>query len=149
MGPGPDSYWLGSEAWYEGNLRTMLKCVDLSRDLAETAAGEILMQLKVTALASTRLCVRDRWAGVEEGMVACKIIDTPLTFLANSPFQKELTSWIKRPGASTELSPERLAEAMDSGKVKTSGWGREIVWWRNVKGSKSLKRGLVGMEVGY
>lgn len=63
----------------------MLKCVDLSRDLVETQAGEILMQLKVTALASTRLC-------------------------------KELTSCIKRPGASTELSPERLAEAMDSGK---------------------------------
>ncbi|KAM9224373.1 hydroxyproline dehydrogenase isoform 2-T2 [Dugong dugon] len=32
------------------------------------------------------------------------------------PFQKELTSRVRRPGASVELSPERLAEAMDSGK---------------------------------
>ncbi|GAB5582152.1 hydroxyproline dehydrogenase [Prionailurus iriomotensis] len=47
--------------------------------------GNILMQLKVTALTSTRLC-------------------------------KELTTWIRRPGASLELSPERLAEAMDSGQ---------------------------------
>ncbi|KAM7057658.1 hydroxyproline dehydrogenase isoform 2-T2 [Molossus nigricans] len=47
--------------------------------------GNVLMQLKVTALTSTRLC-------------------------------KELTSCIQRPGASPELSPERLAEAMDSGR---------------------------------
>ncbi|XP_055992494.1 hydroxyproline dehydrogenase [Sorex fumeus] len=84
----PDSAVKTGEAWYEGNLNAMLKCVDLSRDLLETPSpkGEILMQLKVTALASTRLC-------------------------------KELTSWIGRPGAPEELSPERLAEAMDSGQA--------------------------------
>lgn len=55
----------------------MLKCVDLSRDLAETPAGEILMQLKVTALASTKLCVRDRWAGVGESVATLKMINIP------------------------------------------------------------------------
>uniref|UniRef100_A0A8D2CSV6 Proline dehydrogenase n=1 Tax=Sciurus vulgaris TaxID=55149 RepID=A0A8D2CSV6_SCIVU len=83
----PDSAAKTGEAWYEGNLSAMLRCVDLSRGLLETPdlAGKNLMQLKVTALTSTRLC-------------------------------KELTSWITRPGASLELSPERLAEAMDSGQ---------------------------------
>ncbi|XP_016049710.2 hydroxyproline dehydrogenase [Erinaceus europaeus] len=83
----PDSAGKTGEAWYEGNLRAMLQCVDLSRDLLEPPglAGNVLMQLKVTALTSPRLC-------------------------------KELTSWIRRPGASLELSPERLAEAMDSGQ---------------------------------
>uniref|UniRef100_A0A286XTI2 Proline dehydrogenase n=1 Tax=Cavia porcellus TaxID=10141 RepID=A0A286XTI2_CAVPO len=47
--------------------------------------GNRLMQLRITALTSIRLC-------------------------------KELTSWIRRPGSSSELSPERLAEAMDSGQ---------------------------------
>ncbi|KAM9224375.1 hydroxyproline dehydrogenase isoform 4-T4 [Dugong dugon] len=83
----PDSAVKTGEAWYEGNLNAMLRCVDLSRGLAETPgpAGPILMQLKITALTSTWLC-------------------------------KELTSRVRRPGASVELSPERLAEAMDSGK---------------------------------
>ncbi|XP_053463217.1 hydroxyproline dehydrogenase isoform X2 [Nycticebus coucang] len=83
----PDSAAKTSEAWYEGNLSAMLRCVDLSRGLLDTPgpSGNNLMQLKVTALASTRLC-------------------------------KELTSWVRRPGASLELSPERLAEAMDSGQ---------------------------------
>ncbi|XP_054567234.1 hydroxyproline dehydrogenase isoform X3 [Eptesicus fuscus] len=83
----PDSAIKTGEAWYEENLRAMLRCVDLSRSLLETPGpnGNILMQLKVTALTSTRLC-------------------------------KELTSWVRRPGASLELSPERLAEAMDSGQ---------------------------------
>ncbi|KAM9224376.1 hydroxyproline dehydrogenase isoform 5-T5 [Dugong dugon] len=82
----PDSAVKTGEAWYEGNLNAMLRCVDLSRGLAETPgpAGPILMQLKITALTSTWLC--------------------------------ELTSRVRRPGASVELSPERLAEAMDSGK---------------------------------
>ncbi|XP_004388159.1 hydroxyproline dehydrogenase [Trichechus manatus latirostris] len=83
----PDSAVKTGEAWYEGNLKAMLRCVDLSRGLAETPgpAGPILMQLKITALTSTWLC-------------------------------KELTSRVRGPGASVELSPERLAEAMDSGK---------------------------------
>ncbi|XP_019605561.2 hydroxyproline dehydrogenase isoform X2 [Rhinolophus sinicus] len=83
----PDSAVKTGEAWYEGNLNAMLRCVDLSRGLLENPGptGNILMQLKVTALTSTRLC-------------------------------KELTSWIRRPGASSELSSERLAEAMDSGR---------------------------------
>ncbi|XP_062969064.1 hydroxyproline dehydrogenase isoform X2 [Cynocephalus volans] len=83
----PDSATKTGEAWYEGNLSAMLRCVDLSRGLLETPgpAGNNLMQLKVTALTSTRLC-------------------------------KELTLWVRRPGASLELSPERLAEAMDSGQ---------------------------------
>ncbi|XP_036895593.1 hydroxyproline dehydrogenase isoform X2 [Sturnira hondurensis] len=83
----PDSTVKTGEAWYEGNLRTMLRCVELSRSLLKTSAptGNVLMQLKLTALTSTWLC-------------------------------KVLTSWIRRPGASLELSPERLAEAMDSGQ---------------------------------
>ncbi|XP_032246214.1 hydroxyproline dehydrogenase [Phoca vitulina] len=81
----PDSAVKTGEAWYERNFSAMLQCVDLSRGLLETPGptGNILMQLKVTALTSARLC-------------------------------KELTSWIRKPGASLELSPERLAEAMDS-----------------------------------
>ncbi|XP_011840263.1 PREDICTED: probable proline dehydrogenase 2 [Mandrillus leucophaeus] len=83
----PDSAAKSGEAWYEGNLGAMLRCVDLSRDLLEppSLAEASLMQLKVTALTSARLC-------------------------------KELASWVRRPGASLELSPERLAEAMDSGQ---------------------------------
>ncbi|XP_060144812.1 hydroxyproline dehydrogenase isoform X1 [Globicephala melas] len=83
----PDSAVKTGEAWYEGNLRAMLRCVDLSRGLLESPGptGNILMQLKITALMSTRLC-------------------------------KELTSRVQRPGGSLELSPERLAEAMDSGQ---------------------------------
>lgn len=83
----PDSTVKTGEAWYEGNLRAMLRCVELSRSLLKTSAptGNILMQLKLTALTSTWLC-------------------------------KVLTSWIRRPGVSLELSPERLAEAMDSGR---------------------------------
>ncbi|XP_006068845.1 hydroxyproline dehydrogenase isoform X1 [Bubalus bubalis] len=83
----PDSAVKTGEAWYEGNLSAMLRCVDLSRGLLETPdpTGNALMQLKMTALMSTRLC-------------------------------KQLTSWVRRPGDSLELSPERLAEAMDSGQ---------------------------------
>ncbi|XP_055450858.1 hydroxyproline dehydrogenase isoform X1 [Psammomys obesus] len=83
----PESAAKSSEAWYEGNLRAMLRCVDLSRALADAPgpARSSLMQLKVTALASTQLC-------------------------------KDLSAWIQRPGGSSELSPEGLAEAMDSGR---------------------------------
>ncbi|XP_059732564.1 hydroxyproline dehydrogenase isoform X1 [Bos indicus] len=83
----PDSAVKTGEAWYEGNLSAMLRCVDLSRGLLETPdpTGNALMQLKMTALMSTRLC-------------------------------KQLTSWVLRPGDSLELSPKRLAEAMDSGQ---------------------------------
>ncbi|EHB14050.1 Putative proline dehydrogenase 2 [Heterocephalus glaber] len=83
----PDSTPKTGESWYEDNLSAMMRCVDLSRSLVETSgtAGNSLMQLRVTALASTRLC-------------------------------KELTSWTRRSGSSSELSPERLAEAMDSGQ---------------------------------
>nr|XP_005588960.1 PREDICTED: probable proline dehydrogenase 2 isoform X2 [Macaca fascicularis] len=83
----PDSAAKSGEAWYEGNLGAMLRCVDLSRNLLEppSLAEASLMQLKVTALTSARLC-------------------------------KELASWVRRPGAPLELSPERLAEAMDSGQ---------------------------------
>ncbi|XP_028711188.1 hydroxyproline dehydrogenase isoform X2 [Peromyscus leucopus] len=83
----PDSTAKTSEAWYEGNLNTMLRCVDWSRALVDTsgAARNSLMQLKVTALTSIQLC-------------------------------KELSAWIQRPASSSELSPERLAEAMESGK---------------------------------
>eukprot|EP00069_Balaena_mysticetus_P019483 bmy_12301T0 len=58
----PDSAVKTGEAWYEGNLSAMLRCVDLSRGLLETPGptGNILMQLKITALMNTRLCVRDR-----------------------------------------------------------------------------------------
>ncbi|XP_017721474.1 PREDICTED: probable proline dehydrogenase 2, partial [Rhinopithecus bieti] len=97
----PDSAAKSSEVWYEGNLGAMLRCVDLSRDLLEppSLAEASLMQLKVTALTSARLC-------------------------------KELASWVRRPGASLELSPERLAEAMDSGQVRISSGtvGDRVPW---------------------
>lgn len=103
----------------------MLRCVDLSRGLLETPdpKGTALMQLKMTALMSTRLCVRDRPGG-RGGAAAHRV---PLTAPPIIPFQKELTSWVRRPGDSLELSPERLAEAMDSGQVRTAGWGRGMV----------------------
>lgn len=84
----PDSAAKTSEAWYEENLSTMLRCVDLSRALVDAhgPARNSLMQLKVTALTSPRLC-------------------------------KELLAWIQKPRGSSELSPERLAEAMDSGRT--------------------------------
>ncbi|OBS72754.1 hypothetical protein A6R68_12625, partial [Neotoma lepida] len=83
----PDSTAKSSEAWYEGNLNNMLRCVDWSRALVDTSnpARNSLMQLRVTALTSIQLC-------------------------------KELSAWIQRPTGSSELSPERLAEAMDSGQ---------------------------------
>ena len=126
--PNPDACWLGSEAWYEGNLRAMLRCVDLSRGLLETPGptGNILMQLKITALMNTRLCVRDRRGG-GGGRGGCP--PGPPHTPPTTPFQKELTSRVRRPGGSLELSPERLAEAMDSGRVRTSGWGRLNGWW--------------------
>lgn len=40
---------------------------------------------------------------------------------ATIPFQKELSTWIQKSTGSSELSPERLAEAMDSGKVRNRG----------------------------
>lgn len=121
MGSSPDACWLGSEAWYEGNLRAMLRCVDLSRGLLETPGrtGDILMQLKITALASTQLCVREGQGG--RGVLLPTRSPSPPT---TTPFQKELTSWVRRPGDSLELSPKRLAEAMDSGRVRTSDWER-------------------------
>jgi hypothetical protein len=116
--PGPDLCWLGSEAWYEDNLNAMLRCVDLSRDLVGTPgpSGNTVMQLKMTALTSTRLCVRDRQDG--EGGKEVAVHWDPLTMPPATPFQKALTSWIRRLGACPELSPERLAEAMDSGQVR-------------------------------
>ncbi|XP_075393765.1 hydroxyproline dehydrogenase isoform X1 [Tenrec ecaudatus] len=84
----PDSAAKTGEAWYDGNLHAMLRCVDLSRGLLETpgsAGHDVLMQLKITALTSTWLC-------------------------------KALTSLVRDPRASLELSPERLAEGMDSGQ---------------------------------
>ena len=58
----PDSTAKTSEVWYEENLSAMLRCVDLSRALVDAhgPARNSLMQLKVTALASTRLCVSDK-----------------------------------------------------------------------------------------
>lgn len=44
-----------------------------------------------------------------------------LTMPATTPFQKELSAWIQRPRGSSELSPERLAEAMESGQVRNAG----------------------------
>lgn len=78
MGSSPDACWLGSEAWYEGNLRAMLRCVDLSRGLLETPGrtGDILMQLKITALASTQLCVREGQGG-RGSVVAHQVPLTP------------------------------------------------------------------------
>lgn len=101
----------------------MLRCVDLSRGLLETPdpTGNALMQLKMTALMSTRLCVR----GGPGGRGGAAAHQVPLTALPAIPFQKQLTSWVRRPGDSLELSPKRLAEAMDSGQVRTTGWGEE------------------------
>lgn len=103
----------------------MLRCVDLSRGLLETPdpTGNALMQLKMTALMSTRLCVR----GGPGGRGGAAAHQVPLTAPPAIPFQKQLTSWVRRPGDSLELSPERLAEAMDSGQVRTTGWGRGMV----------------------
>lgn len=61
----------------------------------------------------------------------------PLTTPPTTPFQKDLTSWIRKPGASLELSPERLAEAMDSGRVRISGWERMDGWWGRGRGRSS------------
>ncbi|XP_038622808.1 hydroxyproline dehydrogenase [Tachyglossus aculeatus] len=46
------------EGWYEGNLAAMLSCVDLASGPEDpaTAPSPVLMQLKATALTSTRLC---------------------------------------------------------------------------------------------
>ncbi|XP_051692043.2 hydroxyproline dehydrogenase [Oryctolagus cuniculus] len=84
----PDSAEKTGEDWYEANLRAMLRCVDLSRDLPEPSGltgSNNLVQIRMTALTSPRLC-------------------------------KELASRVSQQGASSELSPERLAEAMDSGQ---------------------------------
>ncbi|XP_023577427.1 hydroxyproline dehydrogenase isoform X2 [Octodon degus] len=83
----PDSAAKTGESWYEDNLRAMLRCVEMSRGLVETPGptGNSIMQLRMTALTSIRLC-------------------------------KELTSWMRKAGSSSELSPEKLAEAMDSGQ---------------------------------
>ncbi|XP_043851482.1 hydroxyproline dehydrogenase [Dromiciops gliroides] len=52
--PGTDR---GGEAWYEGNLNAMLHCVDLSCGTPGSLPPRpALMQLKVTALTSARLC---------------------------------------------------------------------------------------------
>lgn len=67
---------------------------------------------------------RARWG--REGRATDQL---PLTTPPTTPFQKELTSCIRKPGASLELSPERLAEAMDSGRVRISGWERMDGWW--------------------
>lgn len=84
--------------------------------------GTALMQLKMTALMSTRLCVRDRPSG--RRAAAHQVPHRPPH---PSHSRKELTSWVRRPGDSLELSPERLAEAMDSGQVRTYELGRGMV----------------------
>lgn len=61
----------------------------------------------------------------------------PLIIPPATPFQKELTSWVRRPGAPLELSPERLAEAMDSGRVRISDWERNEWLVGNVRGADS------------
>ncbi|XP_027711352.1 hydroxyproline dehydrogenase isoform X2 [Vombatus ursinus] len=81
--PGTDR---GGEAWYEGNLNAMLRCVDLSCGPPGSLPPQpAVMQLKVTALTSALLC-------------------------------KELTLRLREPGTSKELSPERFASTMESGK---------------------------------
>lgn len=70
----------------------------------------------------------------EEGVAAYKV---PLITPPTTPFQKELTSWVRRPGAPLELSPERLAEAMDSGRVRISDWERNEWLVGNVRGADS------------
>lgn len=94
----------------------MLRCVDWSRALVDTsgAARNSLMQLKVTALTSIQLCVSDK----REGDTGVAAHQATLTMPATVPFQKELSAWIQRPASSSELSPERLAEAMESGQVR-------------------------------
>lgn len=77
------------------------------------------MQLKMTALTSTRLCVSDKRD--EGGDVGVAAHQATLTMPAATPFQKELSAWIQSPRGSSELSPERLAEAMDSGRVRNAG----------------------------
>lgn len=117
-----DLHWSDSEAWYEGNLSTMLRCVDLSRALVDTSgpARNTLMQLKVTALTSPRLCVSDK-VHMGKGDTGVATHQASLLESATTPFQEELSTWIQKSTGSSELSPERLAEAMDSGKVMNRG----------------------------
>lgn len=100
----------------------MLRCVDLSRALVDTSgpARNTLMQLKVTALTSPRLCVSDK-VHMEEGDTGVATHQATLLESATTPFQEELSTWIQKSTGSSELSPERLAEAMDSGKVMSRG----------------------------
>ncbi|XP_005400004.1 PREDICTED: probable proline dehydrogenase 2 [Chinchilla lanigera] len=83
----PDSAAKTGESWYEDNLSAMLRCVELSRGLTETP-----------------------------GPTGNSFMQMRVTALTSIRLCKELTSWIRRPGSSSELSPERLAEAMDSGR---------------------------------
>uniref|UniRef100_A0A8C5XT52 Proline dehydrogenase n=1 Tax=Microcebus murinus TaxID=30608 RepID=A0A8C5XT52_MICMU len=56
------------------------------------------------------------WEAGRKGLCSLQASRGPLALPPTAPLQKELTSWVTRPGASLELSPERLAEAMDSGR---------------------------------
>ncbi|KAM5237269.1 hydroxyproline dehydrogenase [Ctenodactylus gundi] len=83
----PGSASKSGEAWYEDNLGAMLQCVDLSQGLTNTPGptGNSL-----------------------------NLMQLKMTALTSPQLCKELSSWIRRQGPSLELSPERLAEAMDS-----------------------------------
>ncbi|KAK2088259.1 Hydroxyproline dehydrogenase [Saguinus oedipus] len=51
-----------------------------------------------------------------EPLSPASFMQLKVTALTSARLCKELTSLVRRPGASLELSPERLAEAMDSGQ---------------------------------
>ncbi|XP_078215215.1 hydroxyproline dehydrogenase isoform X2 [Callithrix jacchus] len=51
-----------------------------------------------------------------EPLSQASFMQLKVTALTSARLCKELTSLVRRPGASLELSPERLAEAMDSGQ---------------------------------
>ncbi|XP_028643507.1 hydroxyproline dehydrogenase isoform X2 [Grammomys surdaster] len=83
----PDSAAKTGEAWYEENLSAMLRCVDLSRALVDA-----------------------------HGPARNSLMQLKVTALTSTQLCKELSAWIQRPRGSSELSPEKLAEAMDSGR---------------------------------
>ncbi|XP_074162820.1 hydroxyproline dehydrogenase [Sminthopsis crassicaudata] len=76
----------GGEAWYEGNLTAMLHCVDLS-------------------------------CGPPGSLPAQPVLmQLKVTALTSAALCKELTLRLREPGTAKELSPERLAAAMESGE---------------------------------
>lgn len=99
----------------------MLHCVDLScGPPGSLPLQPVLMQLKVTALASAQLCVRDlRWGRIWGlGLKLNSWSMYPLNPFCS--FQKELTLRLRDPETAKELSPERFAATMESGKVGIS-----------------------------